>query len=263
MMRALTYLPVIDFIIFFISSSRDFHASPSLLKIGPLLFAAPLAFRAPSKLRHPRHVVPVRGELAHPGGDLGALEGVSDPGQGGPEGLAGTEPVALPGAGAGGTVLRRARQRVWGSGFSRALWCPGAPVSPAILQLPRELAHLDHECAPLARQHGPRQHAGWYLAPSREGRRRHPASGCKPHTPDQGHVASDVFRGARSAPPLSPRPTSASSSPTRLSGTAPARARRVLYLVRYAAPPSRRRACSPRQTRRASRCRRRPSFAVP
>ena len=114
MMRALTYLPVIDFIIFFISSSRDFHASPSLLKTGPLLLAAPLAFRAPSKLRHPRHVVPVRGELAHPGGDLGALEGVSDPGQGGPEGLAGTEPVALPGAGAGGTVLRRARQRVWG-----------------------------------------------------------------------------------------------------------------------------------------------------
>ena len=42
MMRPLTYLPVIDFIIFFISSSRDFHASPSLLKTGPLLLAAPL-----------------------------------------------------------------------------------------------------------------------------------------------------------------------------------------------------------------------------
>ena len=40
-MRALTYLPVTDFIIFFISSSRDFHASPSLLKTGPLLLAAP------------------------------------------------------------------------------------------------------------------------------------------------------------------------------------------------------------------------------
>jgi len=123
-------------------------------------------------------------------------------------------------------------------GFSRALWYPGAPVSPAIPQLPRELAHLDHERAPLARQHGPRQHAGWYLAPSREGRRRHPASGCEPHAPDQGHVASDVFRDARSALPLSPRSTSASSSPTRLSGTAPARARRVLCLVRCAAPPS-------------------------
>ena len=41
MMRPLTYLPVIDFIISFISSSRDFHASPSLLKTGPLLLAAP------------------------------------------------------------------------------------------------------------------------------------------------------------------------------------------------------------------------------
>ena len=128
-MRALTYLPVIDFIIFFISSSRDFHASPSLLKTGPLLLAAPLAFRAPSKLRHPCHVVPVRGELAHPGGDLGALEGVSDPGQGGPEGLAGTEPVALPGAGAGGTVLRRARQRV------RVRLLPG-PLVPGCAGVP-------------------------------------------------------------------------------------------------------------------------------
>ena len=170
MMRPLTYLPVIDFIISFISSSRDFHASPSLLKTGPLLLAAPFAFEPLPNFATPATSSPCEANLLTPVATLEPWKASPIPGRADQRDW--PAPSQSPSQTQGPAARCYAGHgSASGSGFSRALWYPGAPVSPATPQLPRELAHLDHECAPLARQHGPRQHAGRHLAPSREGRR--------------------------------------------------------------------------------------------
>ena len=135
-MRALTYLPVIDFIIFFISSSRDFHASPSLLKTGPLLLAAPLptalAFDPfPNFFTVPATSSPCEANLLTPVATLEPWKASPIPGRADQRDW--PAPSQSPSQAQGPAARCYAGHgSASGSGFSRALWYPGAPMSPAI-----------------------------------------------------------------------------------------------------------------------------------